>query len=252
MGGLRHKIRWTFLTMMCAAVAIAGVPPFSGFYSKDEILLAAHHHAPWMYWVGVATAGMTAFYIFRAVFLAFFGAPRGEHHPHESPLVMTAPLMVLAALSLVGGKINVPAFLEPMFPRGEVHHDSSLVAISVAAGLAGIALAWLLYIARPALAGALAARAGYLYRLLYGKYFVDELYDAVVVRPVEAISRRLLWRGVDAGLIDGAVNGVGSRAQGIGGVLRKLQSGYIRSYAVWVLAGAVLMLVTVALSGGGR
>src|ERR1022692_1574915 len=103
MGGLRKKIRWTFLTMMCAAVAIAGVPPFSGFYSKDAILLAAHEHAPWMYWVGVVTAGMEAFYVFRAMFLAFFGEYRGKEHPHESPPVMLAPLAVLAALSLVGG-----------------------------------------------------------------------------------------------------------------------------------------------------
>ena len=91
MGGLRNKIPWTFLTMMCAAVAIAGVPPFSGFYSKDAILLAAHEHAPWMYWVGVATAGMTAFYVFRAMFLAFFGEYRGKEHAHESPPVMLAP-----------------------------------------------------------------------------------------------------------------------------------------------------------------
>ena len=252
MGGLRSKIPVTFWTILCAAVAIAGVPPFSGFYSKDEILLAAHHHAPWMYWVGVATAGMTAFYVFRAVFLAFFGAPRGHHHPHESPLVMTAPLMALAALSLAGGQIDVPGFLEPMFPRAEAHHDFALVAISVGAGAAGIALAWLLYILRPALAGALEARSGFLHRLLYGKYFVDEIYDAVVVWPIERISRKLLWRGVDVGLIDGTVNGVGNRAQGIGGLLRQLQSGYIRSYAVWVLAGAILLLVTVALAGGAR
>jgi NADH-quinone oxidoreductase subunit L len=252
MGGLRAKIPVTFWTTVCAAVAIAGVPPFSGFYSKDEILLAAYHHAPWMYWVGVATAGLTAFYVFRAVFLAFFGAPRGEHHPHESPPIMTVPLVALGALSLAGGRINVPAFLEPMFPRGEAPQESWLVAVSVGAGLAGIAAAWLLYVARPALAEALAGRAGFLYRLLYGKYFVDELYDAAVVWPIEGLSRRLLWRGVDVGLIDGAVNGVGRRSLDIGGLLRTLQSGFIRSYAVWVLAGAILMLVTVALSGGGR
>jgi NADH-quinone oxidoreductase subunit L len=252
MGGLRSKIPVTFWTMLCAAVAIAGVPPFSGFYSKDEILLAAHHHAPWMYWVGVITAGMTAFYVFRAVFLAFFGSYRGRAHAHESPLVMTAPLMALAALSLAGGKIDVPGILEPVFPRGEAHHSPALVAISVGAGFAGIALAWLLYVVRPALAGALAERTGFLYRLLYGKYFLDEIYDALVVWPIEKMSRALLWRGMDVGLIDGAVNGAGNRAQGIGGVLRKMQSGYIRSYAVWVLAGAVLMLVTVALAGGGR
>src|SRR5437867_4676184 len=104
MGGLWNKIPRTFATIFCAAVAIAGVPPFSGFYSKDAILLAAHQHAPWMYWVGVVTAGMTAFYVFRAVFMTFFGTYRGHHHPHESPAVMTIPLMALALLSLGGGR----------------------------------------------------------------------------------------------------------------------------------------------------
>ncbi|MBI4874461.1 MAG: NADH-quinone oxidoreductase subunit L [Acidobacteria bacterium] len=252
MGGLRSKIPVTFWTLLCASVAIAGVPPFSGFYSKDEILLAAHHHAPWMYWVGVVTAGMTAFYVFRALFMAFFGSYRGHHHAHESPLVMTAPLMALAALSLAGGKLNVPAYLEPMFPRGEAHHDSALVAFSVGAGLAGIALAYLLYVVRPALADTLASRSGALYRLLYGKYFVDEIYDAALIRPVEAMSRVVLWRGFDVGVIDGIANGLGSRSQRIGGALRKLQSGNIRSYAAWVLAGAILLLVTLTVAGGER
>ncbi len=252
MGGLRTKIPVTFWTILCAAVAIAGVPPFSGFHSKDAILLAAYHHAPWMYWVGVATAGMTAFYVFRAVFLAFFGSSRSDCHPHESPPVITVPLTILAALSLVGGFIDVPRFLDPMFPRGEEPHEFLLVAVSVVVGLDGIALAWLLYVLRPALADAFARRSGWVYPLLYGKYFVDEIYDFAVVRPVEKISRVLLWRGIDIGIVDGAVNGVGSRARTIGGALRQLQSGYIRSYATWVLAGAVLALVTVALVGGRR
>ncbi len=115
MGGLRTKIPITFWTLMCGGVAIAGVPPFSGFHSKDAILAAAYQHAPWMYWVGVFTAFMTAFYVFRALFLCFFGTYRGHHHPHESPPVMWIPLALLAALSLGGGYINVPKFLEPMF-----------------------------------------------------------------------------------------------------------------------------------------
>src|ERR1051325_4039795 len=120
MGGLRGKIKWTFLTMMCAAVAIAGIPPFAGFFSKDAILLAAHHHAPWMYWVGTITAGMTAFYVFRAMFLTFFGEYRGHEHPHESPPVMIVPLAVLAVLSLAGGFLfKVPAFLGTVFPALE-------------------------------------------------------------------------------------------------------------------------------------
>jgi NADH-quinone oxidoreductase subunit L len=252
MGGLRTKIPVTFWTILCAAVAIAGVPPFSGFHSKDEILLAAHHHHPWMYWVGVITAGMTAFYVFRAVFLCFFGTPRGHHHPHESPLVMTGPLMVLALLSLVGGYFHVPAFLESLFPVAEGGHDTTLVAISVAAGALGILLAWLFYVAKPGLADSIAAGLGGLYRLVYNKYLVDELYDATIVKPTVATSRALLWKGVDAGLIDGIVNGVGAVARGVGGVLRRLQSGNIRSYAAWVLAGSLFAIVAMGLAGGGR
>src|SRR6185312_2990378 len=120
MGGMRKKIPWTFATMMCAAVAIAGIPPFSGFFSKDAILVAANHHAPWMYWLGVVTAGMTAFYVFRAMFMTFFGDYRGhEHHPHESPPVMLIPLVILALLSLGGGFISIPTFLEKVFPAME-------------------------------------------------------------------------------------------------------------------------------------
>ncbi len=116
MGGLRKKIPITCATLVCAAVSIAGVPPFAGFFSKDEILLAAHHHHPWMYWIGVITAGMTAFYVFRAIFLCFFGEYRGEAHPHESPLSMRVPLIILAALSLGGGFLPIPQFLEAVFP----------------------------------------------------------------------------------------------------------------------------------------
>src|SRR6202166_424628 len=158
MGGLRTKIPITFWTLMCAGVAIAGVPPFSGYHSKDAILSAAYQHAPWMYWVGVFTAGMTAFYVFRALFLCFFGEYRGqpahghdehahdEHghgQPHESPPVMWIPLAILAVLSLVGGYINIPRWLEPMFkPVEEAPGTEWTVYVSVAAGLIGIALAY--------------------------------------------------------------------------------------------------------------
>src|SRR5260370_21856912 len=129
MGGLRSKIPYTFATILCAAVAISGVPPFSGSFGKVAILIAAYEHAPWMYWVGGITAGMTAFYVFRAVFMTFFGTYRGHHHPHESPAVMTLPLMALALLSLGGGYINIPKWLEPLFPVAE-HEDFTLMAIS--------------------------------------------------------------------------------------------------------------------------
>ena len=249
MGGLRSKIRWTFLTMMCAAVAIAGIPPFSGFFSKDAILLAAYHHAPWMYWLGVVTAGMTAFYVFRAMFLTFFGTYRGHGHPHESPPVMWVPLAILAVLSLIGGLIfKIPDFLQAFFHAPEPPEDNSLMMISVASGVIGILIAWFVYIAKPAMADSLASTFKWLYTPLYNKYYVDEIYDATVVKPLVGGSRWVLWKGADAGLIDGSVNGVGSLAQKVGGVLRLLQSGNIRSYATWVLFGSVLAIVAMAIA----
>ena len=141
MGGLRKQIRGTHWTMLCASLAIAGVPFTSGFLSKDAILLAAAHSHPWIYWLGVITAGMTAFYVFRAYFLAFYGEPRAHHHAHESPPVMLAPLVVLAVLSLAGGYLfKLPEFLGEVFPTvKEVPEDFALMAIASAAGLAGIA-----------------------------------------------------------------------------------------------------------------
>jgi NADH-quinone oxidoreductase subunit L len=254
MGGLRSKIPWTFWTMMCAGVAIAGIPPFSGFYSKDEILLAAYNHAPWMYWLGTVTAGITAFYVFRAMFLAFFGDYRGhEHHPHESPPVMMIPLTILALLSLGGGYFfKVPQFLASFFPALEPGENTTLMAISVAAGLIGILVAYVMYVAQPGMADSLAGGLKGIYTLVYNKYFVDELYDAAVVKPVVGGSRVLLWKGVDVGVIDGIANGIASRARDIGGVLRLLQSGNIRSYAAWVLFGSVLLIVALGMAGGVR
>lgn len=252
MGGLRAKTPITFWTLLAAAVSISGVPFTAGFFSKDEILLAAYHHAPWMYWAGTLTAGLTAFYVFRAVFLAFYGSPRGWSHAHESPPVMTVPLVLLAVLSLVGGFVPVSRWLGPMFPDAEPHHDAGLVAVSVAAGLAGIALAWLFYVARPGLAERVAARLGALYRLVYNKYFVDEIYEAAVLRPVVVGSEHVLWRKVDVGWIDGAVNGLAARASAAGDLLRRIQSGNLRSYATWVLLGSLAALLAAGLLGGVR
>jgi NADH-quinone oxidoreductase subunit L len=193
---------------------------------------------------------MTAFYVFRAMFLAFFGEYRGKQHPHESPPVMLAPLAVLAVLSLVGGFLfNIPQFLSSVFPAREPVEDSSLMLISVAAGVVGILLAWFVYIAKPAMADSLASGFGWIYKTLYNKYFVDEIYDAAIVNPLVDGSRTVLWKGVDAGLIDGSVNGVGSRSKDVGGLLRLLQSGNVRSYATWVLFGSVVAIVAMALAG---
>jgi NADH-quinone oxidoreductase subunit L len=237
---------------LCAALAISGVPFTSGAASKDEILIAAYHHAPWMYWVGVVTAGMTAFYVFRSVFLAFFGKYRGDQHPHESPLVMTVPLMILAALSLGGGFLPVPQFLEPLFPKMAEEADKWLEYTAVAAGLSGIALAYIMYVLSPSLASSMAQTFSGLYRLLYNKYFVDEAYDATVVEPIVQGSRSVLWKGFDRGVIDGTVNGIGTLARIIGGALRTLQSGNIRSYAAWVVLGSIVVIVAMGFTEGGR
>ncbi len=251
MGGLRKKIPTTFWTMVCAWVAISGVPPFSGFFSKDAILLAAYGHSPAIYWVGVVTAGMTAFYVSRAMFMTFFGSYRGKAHPHESPAVMWVPLAVLAALSLAGGWLfPIPEFLKGIFPAFEAVENPMLMYISVFAGFAGIALAYLMYVVKPGMADSLAQTFKAPYQLIYNKYFVDEIYDATVVRPLVGGSRIVLWKGVDAGLIDGIVNGVGARCRDVGSLLRLLQSGSIRSYATWVLFGAVALILAMGLFGG--
>lgn len=247
------KIPITFAVLLIAALAIAGVPPLSGHYSKDAILLAAHERAPWMYWVGVVTAGMTAFYVFRSIFLTFFGEYRGKAHPHESPAVMWVPLAVLAVLSIVGGFLfNVPEFLSPVIPFHAGHHEEMLVYIATGSGLFGIALAAVCYIFAPGIPQALASGFSPIYKLLYAKYFVDELYDATIVKPIANVSREILWKGADVGVIDGLVNGAGTTSVALGGLLRKMQSGNIRTYASWVLIGTALLIGAVALYGGAK
>src|ERR1700683_2681817 len=250
MGGLRKQMPIAAITLFCASLAISGFPFTSGFFSKDAILVAAYARAPWMYWVGVLTAGMTAFYVFRAWFMAFTGEYRGHAHPHESPLVMTGPLMILAVLSIFGGFIDVPRILEPMFAHPPEHQ--LLEGLSAGIGIIGIFLAYVFYVAKPGLADSFAKAFGGLYTLVYNKYFVDEAYDATVVEPLIEGSRTVLWRGVDAGLIDGTVNGVGRRSRGVGSILRLIQSGNIRSYAAWVVLGSIVLLIAIGFAGGLR
>ena len=248
MGGLRAKLPITFATLLCAGLAISGIPPFSGFFSKDAILVAAYHHAPWMFYIGVVTAGMTAFYVFRALFVTFFGAYRGQAHPHESPLGMTVPLIVLAILSTVGGFIAIPKYLDAMFPAGEEGHAMGLVIVSVAAGAIGILIAGVMYLGRPRKESA----PGTLYNLIYHKYYVDEAYNAVIVQPLLVTSRSVLWQLVDNALIDGIVHGVAAQTRNGGNALRKLQSGSIRSYAAWIVVGSVVLVLAMGFTGVGR
>jgi NADH-quinone oxidoreductase subunit L len=252
MGGLRRIMPATFITLGIASLAISGFPGFSGFFSKDAILSAAYAHRPLMFWIGAVTAGMTAFYVFRAYFMAFFGEYRGHHHPHESPPVMTVPLIVLAALSVFGGLLNVPHWLSPAFPLSE-HENVTAMIISASFGIVGIIIASFLYVIRPALAESLKTAAGPLYTLIAHKYYVDEFYSALVVKPLEIISRSVLWKAVDEAVIDNSlVDGLGRVIRGWGALFRQLQSGSIRNYATWVFAGSLLIIFIFGLAGGGR
>ncbi len=252
MGGLRKFMPVTCITLLVASLAISGFPGFSGFFSKDAILSVAYVHAPWMFWVGAITAGITAFYVFRAFFLAFFGEYRGHHHPHESPASMTLPLIVLALLAAGGGFIDIPKWLSPAYPMAE-HENTTAMVISASFGIIGILVALYLYVLQPRMAESLKNAAGPVYTLVANKYYVDELYSVAVVKPLETVSRLVLWRGVDEGLIDtGLVNGLGRIVRGWGSLFRRLQSGSIRNYATWVLAGSLLVILVIGLFGGSR
>jgi NADH-quinone oxidoreductase subunit L len=202
-----------------------------------------------MYWVGVITAGMTAFYVFRAFFLAFVGKYRGHHHPHEAPTVMTLPLIALALLSAGGGLFDVTRWLEPMYRHSE-GENMTLVAFSILAGVIGIALAAYLYAMRPATAEAISE--GPLYRLIANKYYVDEIYTYLIVKPIKVFSQFVLWKGVDDVLIDGSVDAGSRRIRGVGSILRRMQSGTIRNYATWVVAGSLFLVIMLGLVGGRR
>jgi NADH-quinone oxidoreductase subunit L len=260
MGGLRHHMPVTFVTFFIATLAIAGIPGLAGFFSKDEILFNAYNGSVVLWCLGAAGAGLTAFYMFRLLFLTFFGECRAtaeaQHHIHESPPSMTFPLMVLAGLSVVGGYVGLPMgllwgnrlgqFLEPVLAghHGE-HHSASLeialMVISVGIALIGIAAAYTLYFAKPGLPEQLAIRFRGAYRLLLDKYNVDELYDAAFVRPTVSLSS-WMWRFFDVRIVDGLVNGTASSIASSSRSWRRLQTGDVQHYALWFLFGALLIV----------
>jgi NADH-quinone oxidoreductase subunit L len=271
MGGLRWRIWQTHAVFWVGVVAISGFPPLSGFFSKDEILVAAYaSHVPghtWLYGIGLATAGMTAFYMWRLYFKVFSGESRApadvREQIHDQSPVIVNPLWTLAVLAAVGGLLGVPEayafgmedshslnnFLAAVWPEApahalahEVEYLMAVAAISMA--LLGLGLAYHLYVRRPELPGRIAERAQALYRLLLNKYYVDEAYDAVVVKPLVKVSDAVLFRVVDAGLIDGvAVNGTarGVRALAANG-LKYAQSGLAQGYVFFMILGAVAIL----------
>jgi NADH-quinone oxidoreductase subunit L len=258
MGGLARKLPVTWYTMLVATVAISGLPPFSGFFSKDEILAGAflgHRYA--IFALGLVGSALTAFYMWRLVFLAFLGRSRVDqdvlHHVHESPPTMAVPLGILAVLAAGAGVWGLPGaqgtpigrFLAPVLAGGhaEAHHEPAwwLMAVSVLAAVAGLAVAWRMYLGGAANLGRIGVPQSGLHRLLLNKYYVDELYDRSIVQPIYRLSG---WcaRVVDAGAIDGIVNGVGSAALRLGATLRRLQTGFVMNYALSMLIGVVALL----------
>jgi NADH-quinone oxidoreductase subunit L len=268
MGGLRTKIPWTFWTFLIGTLAIAGIPLFSGFYSKDEILLAALH-APVLFGIALFTAMLTAAYMFRLVFLTFFGHFRGgheaEHHVHESPWTMLGPLVLLAIGSTVAGyklfpgagvhptRVALPDVLTPVFRLGEhqLRHPEWVPVVATLSAVLGILIAWYLYLAMPELRASLARALRPALRVFSAKYFFDAVYDAFVKHVVVAGSRTLLWERVDAGLIDGTVNKTATLVRALAETLKPVQTGFVRHYALLVLAGAVA-LVSYLLHSAGR
>ncbi len=273
MGGLRHKLKITYATFLIATIAISGIPPFAGFFSKDEILAGAYEGPlgrPWLYWLGTLTAALTAFYMFRALSMTFLGKsrvqPETAQHLHESSSKMTIPMMVLAFFSVVAGWVSWPKalggseafnrYLDPVFSpataalrsispeRAAAISSGWLMAFSLLAAIIGLGLALWWYLKSTSIPEQLAERYAEIYKVLTHKYYVDEFYDWLIVRPLLTISDKFLWRIVDAGAIDNVmVNGAGDSTAEVGGVLRRLQSGNISSYATWVLLGAVLWLL---------
>ena len=252
MGGLARRVPVTFITFAVATAAIAGIPPLAGFFSKDEILWFAFAStrggSPLLWGVAALTALMTAFYMFRLLWLTFLGSsrmsPEVEHHVHESPPSMTSVLMLLATLSAVGGFIALPHFLEPLLPLPAVNEhlhslERPLLWLSVVLALAGLAAAAYIYGGPSSRAQALRERFAGLHRWLAGKYFIDELYERVIGRPLVWVSDRVLLRVSDRMLIDGALDGAAATAQRGAGWLGRLQTGHLHLYAWMVLAGLV-------------
>ena len=250
MGGLARRLPITFVTFAVATAAIAGIPPLAGFFSKDEILWFAFAStrggSPWLWAVAAATALMTAFYMFRLLYLAFLGRSRVvsdvEAHVHESPWSMTAGLVLLALASAVGGFIAVPHFLEPQWPLPPLHahlhgFETPLLAVSVALALAGWLAARWLYGAGLTRAAAYHARLARVHRWLSHKYYVDELYARCLGQPLTWLSERVFLRAGDRWLLDGTLHSLAAFGRASAALLARVQSGRLQRYVWLVLAG---------------
>jgi NADH-quinone oxidoreductase subunit L len=285
MGGLRKKIPITFWCMTAGVFAIAGIPPLAAFFSKDEILYQAFISGGtfgYILWaVGLLTAGLTSFYMFRLWFKTFFGPYRFDdpaayghgavtsfdnhgiepHGVHESSWIMLLPLIILAILSVVGGWVGVPLafgghnefehFLEPVFSPATFtpEHISTrepeviLAIVSVAVALLGLFVAYVFYVRKRGTANSIAHSSGFVYSLLSHKYWVDEIYSAFIIAPLLFISRYILGGLVDAGIVQGAGASAAGTTRGLSSIVRRMQSGNIRSYAGWLALGAAAVIL---------
>jgi len=266
MGALKKFMPITYITFFIGTLAIAGIPPFAGFFSKDEILLEAYTKGNLFFWgLGALAALLTAFYMFRLLFMTFHGKSKMtkhvEEHVHESPKSILFPLIVLAILSIVGGFLGFPTlsvineFLAPVIGAGhhglahggESHHVSSnlmfsMMGISTGIAIVGIVLAYVMYISKPDLPGAIAKKFKGIYNIILNKYYVDEIYDETFVKPTLGVSN-LLWKVVDVRIIDGFVNAVGRLTILKSEVLRLFQTGLVRNYAFSIMLGGIIIIV---------
>jgi NADH-quinone oxidoreductase subunit L len=265
MGGLRKKLPVTFITMLIGTLAIAGLPPFSGFFSKDEILAHVYEHDKVMWVIGVFTAFLTAFYMFRMLFLTFFGTYRGTHHAeekiHESPKSMTIPLIVLAILSAVGGFIGIPEvlgghhwlsqWLSPVIMHhpeaGDHSTEFMLMGITIVGVLISIGIAYARYVKQNHVPVAAEAKRPMLASISYHKFYIDELYDAIIRKPLDALST-FFYKIIDTKIVDGIVNGLGLGTSEASKGLRLLQSGNVGFYIFMMVVGIISLLLYTYLS----
>ena len=262
MGGLKDKMPTTYKTMLIATLALSGIPPFAGFFSKDSILWGAFVAHPLLWGVGVLAAFMTAFYMFRLVFLTFHGTTRLSSeqagHIHEAPKLMTVPLLILAVLSLVGGLIGIPElfghgldrfgdFLQPVFadlPAHETGHAAAYewltLLTSVVIAVVGIAYARKVYVVQGMVPGFDEPASG-LHRLSLHKYYIDELYSRIIIKPIEQLAW-VFWKIIDLVLIDGILTIGALMVKGFGSIFRYTQTGVVQNYALIMVLGAVIVL----------
>lgn len=255
MGGLWKKMPITGTTFFIGILAISGIPPFAGFFSKDEILAAALHNGhPVIFAVGLFTAFLTAFYMSRLFFVAFMGPEKRENHPHESPWVMTVPLIILAFFSVVGGWVALPEHNFGYYVHyGHFEHegiDWSIASISILAGVLGIGLAYITYVSRMIKAENIAARFSGVYKLLKNKYYVDELYLWFIHKVMDGIVAKVLY-WFDLYIIDGIVNGLAAVTRGSGRVLRRTSTGQLQTYAL-IFFFAVVVIYLFFATGEGQ